>query len=230
MCGGMSKRFKADVPKVIYPINEKPMIIHILEKCYKIGFNKIIIVVGVYEELIKNTIKKYYNDDNIIYVRQEIANGTAGAILPCMNYIKDLNDVYILSGDVPFISVETIKNLKINSILITKLTNPYGNGRIIIENGKVIKIIEEKDCTDEQKLIQLVNCGIYHLSSNDIVKYLPLINNNNKSGEYYLTDIVELINNLNYYELPNSNLIEIYNINTMEDLQNAINIYNKKID
>lgn len=222
MAAGMSKRFKAPIPKIIYPINEIPMIVHIIKKCFMLNIEKILIVVGVYENLIKECISNYIsNTENIYYIKQQEANGTGGAIKACLDYIENYNDVYILSGDVPFININTLKSMSINSILTTKLDNPTGNGRII-KNNKFIKIIEEKDCSDEEKKINLINCGIYYLKVKDVLEYIPLLNTKNASNELYLTDIIQYIENINLVYLENR--LEIYNINTMDDLNEAIKI------
>jgi bifunctional UDP-N-acetylglucosamine pyrophosphorylase/glucosamine-1-phosphate N-acetyltransferase len=223
MAGGMSKRFKSETPKVLYPVFEKPMIIHIIEKCFSLHSQKIFIVVGKYEQKIKDCINNYdFDKTKIVYVKQNIANGTGGAIKECLDYIKEYESVYILSGDVPFISLNTLQNLKQNTILIAKLDNPTGNGRIINENNK-IKITEEKDCNESEKLIQYINCGIYHLYIRDLVNYIPLLNTNNASNELYLTDVIQYIENVQIYLLED--IKEIYNINTLEDLENALKLF-----
>ena len=223
MAGGMSKRFKSDTPKVLYPVFEKPMIIHIIEKCFLLDSQKIFIVVGKYEQKIRDCINNYdFDKTKIVYVKQNIANGTGGAIKECLDYINEYESVYILSGDVPFISLNTLQNLKKNTILIAKLDNPTGNGRIINENNK-IKIIEEKDCNSSEKLIQYINCGIYHLYIRDLLNYIPLLNTNNASNELYLTDVIQYIENLHTYLLED--VKEIYNINTLEDLDNALKLF-----
>jgi bifunctional N-acetylglucosamine-1-phosphate-uridyltransferase/glucosamine-1-phosphate-acetyltransferase GlmU-like protein len=140
-------------------------------------------------------------------------------------------DILILSGDVPLISINTLKNVldKENSLLITKTNNPTGCGRIIfnLENN-VEKIIEEKDCTEEQRKIKYINCGIYNMKLRVLLETINKITNNNVAKEYYLTDMIEIANNnnikINTYELPEDKTIEISNINTQEDLANVINL------
>jgi bifunctional UDP-N-acetylglucosamine pyrophosphorylase/glucosamine-1-phosphate N-acetyltransferase len=222
MAGGLSKRFKSDIPKIIYPVHDIPMIIHIIKKCFLLDIEKILIVVGIYEKKIKECVEKYIdNVENIYYVKQENADGTGGAIKACLNYIENYENVYILSGDVPFINIDTLKSLTVNSILTTILENPYGNGRIV-EKDNFIKIIEEKDCLDEEKKIKKVNCGIYYLQTRHLLEHIPKLDKKNASGELYLTDIMQYIENIDLIHLQNR--FEIYNINTLEDLENATKI------
>ena len=116
-------------------------------------------------------------------------------------------------------------------MLITELEEPKHNGRIIIENNLIKKIVEFKDCDEEEKNIKYINCGIYNFSISNLLKYIPLLNNKNKSNEYYLTDIIKMMSDdnieINYYILEKEKQIEIYNINTLEDLNDSINKINK---
>ena len=229
MCGGLSKRFLDEqdnnVCKITYSISGKPMIVHILETIQKLDINnKIFIVLSIkYSEEIINCVNKHItNKENIKYTYQDtLKNGTAVAILSCIEYLKKggYENTLILSGDVPYISSNTIKNLLHydNCIMITKLVNPFGNGRILFGNeNNVIEIIEEKDCDYIQKNINYVNTGNYYFETKNLINLIPLIKNENKANEYYLTDIVKLLNkydiHLNYYELLQEKQYEIYNI------------------
>jgi bifunctional N-acetylglucosamine-1-phosphate-uridyltransferase/glucosamine-1-phosphate-acetyltransferase GlmU-like protein len=132
----------------------------------------------------------------------------------------------VLSGDVPLISNNTLNNLyndQCNKLLVTELLDPTGCGRIILDNDhNILKIVEQKDCNDLEKNINLVNCGIYQIKVCDLLNLIPLISNNNKAGEYYLTDIIQLMieNNIkiNYYNLPQLSHYEIKNVNSQKDL------------
>ncbi len=256
MAGGLGKRMESDLPKVLHKVygiidqklvsNEfkfknkmigydsclKPMIIHVIDTSLKLNPKKIFIVVGAYKDIIEQTINEYIGPNDLIeYIIQEQALGTGHAVMCCLTRLQSYRNTktLILSGDVPLISENTIKNLlnEPNKFLITKLKNPFGCGRIILQNDKVIKIIEEKDCSSEEKNIQLVNCGIYQINSDILLKLIPQITNNNKACEYYLTDIVELmVKNfieISYYELNEYAQYEIKNVNTKADLESLNN-------
>ena len=255
MAGGLGKRMESDLPKVLHkvidPKNksiELPMIVHIIKTSIELRVDKIFIIVGKYKQIISKVIEDYlgtYADtdtNNLIeYVNQEPALGTAHAIkctLPSISKFADHNAL-ILSGDVPLISISSLKGLdgSNNKIMITKLTNPFGCGRILFdfanmanianEDKKIIGIREEKDCNEEEKKIQYVNCGIYQIKVIDLINLIPEIKNENKSNEYYLTDIVELMikNNIQIdtFELAESNQWEIKNVNTKKDLEELNN-------
>jgi len=232
MAGGLGTRMNSEIPKVLHLVKEKPMICHVIERAIEIGSHTILIIVGKYKEIIENEIAKYFSMNELmklIFIDQIEPKGTGHAISCCLNFLKKesidpYSNVLILSGDVPLIKLETIQNiLKLsNTILVTQLENPYGCGRILFVNNYIKKIIEEKDCTEKEKSIKYVNCGIYNFTVNTLLNYIPLIDNKNTSNEYYLTDIIEILSKLNillfYYDLPVKKQIEILNINTQHEL------------
>lgn len=234
MAGGLGKRMNSDLPKVLHKLNDLPLIIHILKTLIEIKPEKIFIIVGKYKEIIENTIKEYISlkfiEDNIIYIKQENPLGTGNAIQCCktilISYKNIINKISILSGDVPLIKSNTILNLLNNTkecnILTANIDEPYGYGRIILDNSNNIKkIVEEKDCNSDEKQIKLINSGIYSFNINIIIEYIDLIDNNNSQNEYYLTQIFELLvkNNITInYNIIN-NIIEITGINTQEQLK-----------
>jgi UDP-N-acetylglucosamine diphosphorylase/glucosamine-1-phosphate N-acetyltransferase len=250
LAGGLGKRMKSNIPKVLHLINDKPMIVHVVERAFELNPSKIFIIVGIYKQIINETINKYFNNDkiNVIhYIDQSIALGTGHAIkcaLPTLQQFSNNNDninnnyTLILSGDVPLISNKTLANLTnndTNKLLITQLYDQPNNGcgRIIFnKNNAITDIIEQKDCSTEQLHISYVNCGIYYIKTNILLELIPLIENNNCAKEYYLTDIVKLMNqynySLNYYELDQSNKFEIINVNTPHELIEANIFYSQK--
>lgn len=243
MAGGLGKRMESDLPKVLHKVTdpknkliELPMIIHIIKTSIELSVDKIFIIVGKYKKIISDTINNYLGSiiNNLIeYVDQEPAMGTAHAIKCSLPFIsKYSNDnALILSGDVPLISPQTLKGLEgeNNKLMITKLSNPFGCGRILFDENtnKIIGIREEKDCNYEEKKINYVNCGIYQIKVNDLINLIPKIKNENKSNEYYLTDIIELMiqNNIEIetYELEEDYQWEIKNVNTKKDLEELNN-------
>ena len=251
MAGGLGKRMESDLPKVLHhvicPTNTNksyPMIIHIINTSVKLGINKIFVIVGKYKNIIKKTIEEYIGINELIeYIDQEPALGTGHAIkctLPSILELEFSNEsALILSGDVPLISLSTLKGLdgNINKLLITELSNPFGCGRILFDNiacnNKIIGIREEKDCNEDEKKIQFVNCGIYKINVIDLINFIPLINNNNKSNEYYLTDIIGLmIQNfipIETFILEKNLQYQIKNVNTKKDLD-ELNNYIKNIN
>lgn len=244
MAGGLGKRMNSELPKVLHLINNKPMIVHVIERAIELNVYKIIIVVGKYFNIIKSTIEKYINSElcekKLNYVIQENPLGTGNAIMCCKNILGKLPDyiknVCILSGDVPLIRSETINNLLSNNdickILISKIEDPSGYGRIVVENNNIIKIIEDKDCNSEEKKIKFINSGIYSFNISILLKYIEKIDNINANNEYYLTQIFELIKKDNYIIGYNytDDLKEISGVNTKDQLYELEKLFNVEIN
>jgi len=111
--------------------------------------------------------------------------------------------------------------------------NPTGYGRIILNGSKFNKIIEEKDASEEEKKIHIINCGIYCIKSNFLTYNLPLLNNNNAQQEYYITDVIKLIQDNNnieidMFEINENKAYEVMGVNTPEDLELLKRIYSEK--
>jgi bifunctional UDP-N-acetylglucosamine pyrophosphorylase/glucosamine-1-phosphate N-acetyltransferase len=234
---------ESDIPKVIHKLAGLPMINHILHNLQKLkNIKQILIVVGKYRNQIQQAIESEVdlNLSNITYVNQLEALGTGHAIQCCISeLIKYPNsNTLILSGDVPMFStnsmINLINNLDKARIVITTNNNPTGYGRIIINDDKFERIVEQNDCTDEQLSILKVNCGIYSFNTEILCKWLPFITNNNKKHEYYLTDIVEIIKReenteIELYDLPTEKIIEVIGVNTISQLNELTNLMNKII-
>jgi NDP-sugar pyrophosphorylase family protein len=235
MAGGEGKRMKSSVPKVLNKVSGEPMIVRIVKKVTSLDVQKILVVCGKYEKDIKQCIETDMNlSDNrieIVYVQQYVPLGTGDAIKCCLPFLPHDKsvDVLIMNGDTPLIDKSIDEFVKTTSpcIMTTILDNPHGQGRIITNtfNGKFIKIVEEKDATQSERAITLVNCGVYKVSSYHLHQFIPQITNNNVQNEYYLTDICGMMQcMIHLYELPRDNQYELLNVNTMEDLHKAESI------
>ncbi len=234
MAGGEGKRMKTNIPKVLNLVGGEPMIARIVQKVSAIGVKKILIVSGKYEEQIKDATKHLDTDTtSLVYVPQSVPQGTGDAIKQCLPYLPSIKeeevDVLILNGDTPLID-EALDHFvafskhQAPSLMVTSLDNPKGQGRICKHpiTQRFDKIVEEKDASDDERLIQLVNCGVYFVGSNDLNKYVPLITNDNAQNEYYLTDICGMMRDtLTIFELPKSLQDELLNVNTRDDLCKA---------
>jgi UDP-N-acetylglucosamine diphosphorylase/glucosamine-1-phosphate N-acetyltransferase len=241
MAGGLGKRMQSETPKVLHRIRGLPMIAHLLLSIKQIqnhSIKKVLLVVGKYRSSIESTIFKYVDAEKIQFINQREALGTGHAIQCCRDELllhPPSTNVLILSGDVPLLSPVTmekmLEDLKTVRILTTKLDDPRDYGRIITnEEGKFHQIVEEKDATDLQRAIQYINSGIYAVNCGLLCRYLPLIRNHNEQREYYLTDIVEIIQQnegveVEMMEMGLSGQREILGVNTLEDLERLNKMY-----
>jgi UDP-N-acetylglucosamine diphosphorylase/glucosamine-1-phosphate N-acetyltransferase len=245
LAGGLGKRMNSETPKVLHHLCGKPMIIHIIEKVIKLNPKKIYIVVGKYKDIIKETVD-YYSIGlsaetttiiNIEYVYQETAQGTGHAIMCCEESLKEESPnakVLILSGDVPLIGENTINELINNKqkvvLLTTLLNDPFGYGRIKKKENVFERIVEQKDCDEEEKQIMEINGGVYCIENKYITEHISKLSNENKSTEYYLTDLLEIIKNdenerIQTLELKREKQYEIMGVNTPEQLQELEKVY-----
>ena len=224
LAGGLGKRMNSDLPKVLHKLNDKTLINCVIETANKLNPNKIGIIVGKYKEQIEESINETIEKcilSKIEYIIQDIPKGTGHAVQCASEFIKEYSRILVLSGDVPLITDYTLINM-INSnnkctILVNELENPAGYGRIVFDNSNKIKIIEDKECTNEEKSIKEINSGIYCFDSDLLIEHLPKLKCNNAQGEYYLTDIVSFYENVKVVKSENNN--EILGVNTSEQLQ-----------
>lgn len=234
LAAGHGTRMNSNIPKVLHLLHDKPMIVWIIETCLKLNPQKILIVIGPNGALIKDTIKQYIISDiisdKIAYVIQNNPSGTADAVYSTLPYLEAIPQFknLILNGDVPLLTEDTLRLLIETSAPLVvgtiKHPNPKGYGRIIMKDNKFHCIVEDKDCNDMEREIDLVNCGLYIVDRDILLTYLPKINNHNSQKEYYLTDLIKFSPQKEIVILPSSKLNEIYNVNTPNDLQHIHNI------
>ena len=192
LAAGFGTRMKSKTPKVLHNISGFPMIYYSIKEAKKLS-DDIKIVLYHKNELIKDEIKKYFSD--IEFILQDVKNypGTGGA-LRGLTYKYD--KVMILNGDMPLVGSDELSNFsKIEADIVMSvinLDNPSGYGRVVIKEGEVQKIVEQKDASKEELEIKAVNAGVYLVKKDILEKYIPRLNNQNLSKEYYLTDIIEM--------------------------------------
>lgn len=224
LAGGLGKRMKSDLPKVLHKINDIPMIVRIIKTTIEIQPRKILVVVGKFKDLIESTIRESI-DFPIEYVYQNEPLGTGHALQCCIPYLSEDGKVVILSGDVPMISkgsiLDLVERTEICGLIYTEVDCPKGLGRIRFENDQFHSIVEEKDCTEEERLIKYVNTGIYCIQSLSIKKYIHGIQCQNAQKEYYLTDLIGILrnySNISLFYLSRDKQYEVQGVNDPEEL------------
>lgn len=192
MAAGKGTRMKSTRPKVLQPLAGKPLLQHVLTTAKKLGSQKNIIIYGFEGRQVKDA----FANESIDWVEQAEQLGTGHAVQMALPVLPTDGKSLILSGDVPLIGVDTLEKLSNTdsrfAMLTINIANPFGLGRIVRKDGKVIAIVEEKDATDTQKQISEINSGVYCVDNAILHNYLKNLNNNNAQGEYYLTDIVKM--------------------------------------
>lgn len=197
LAAGQGTRIKSDIPKVLHKVCEKEMVNQVVDTIKKAGVDNINLVVGKGAELVKEKTA----DRGVSYSYQEVQLGTGHAVICAKDFLKENKGVVVVvCGDTPLIREETISKLfeeHINSnnsitVLVSKLDNPTGYGRIVSVGEEVVKIVEEKDCKPFEKDIKVINSGMYCFNTEELIDALGKLSNNNAQGEFYLTDVIDI--------------------------------------
>ena len=253
LAAGKGTRFRSKKPKVIHKILGKPMIHYVSLAARWANPEKLIYVIGHEKEQVKNAI----DCQSCVFVEQEEQLGTGHAVAQTKPYWEDFDGiVMILNGDLPLVEGETLKNAvkymdammrfegapaegghdyrneNIAGVVITTMVpNPLGYGRIIKDkNHRIIKIVEEKDATHEEQQINEINTGIYLFYAPYLKQVIDKLENNNAQGEYYLTDVIQLLNDMGkeVYALLVPDYTQFIGVNDRWDLAKAENILRMK--
>ena len=196
LAAGKSTRMKSKTPKALHEICGLPMLEYVLRACYGAGCDRILMVVGHGKEEI---IGHFGGDKRIHWIEQTEQLGTGHAARMCEGELKKhTGDVFILAGDGPLIRSEVLQTLlkahrddkAAASMATAVLDDPTGYGRIVRdEKGEFVEIIEQLEATAEQREIKEVFPSYYCVRTEDLLLGLSKLKNDNKKGEYYLTDI-----------------------------------------
>lgn len=229
LAAGKGTRMQSDLAKVLHPLYGKPMVVYPLELARAVGSEMIAVIVGHQADKIQETIK----GDDLVFVHQEQQLGTGHAVLQCRDVLQSFQGhILILCGDVPLLLPATIEALRDEhvsrqaavTVLTTLFDDPTGYGRVVKdESDTILKIVEERDATDDERKIKEINSGIYYVESDFLFDAVGRIGNNNAQGEYYLTDILEIASGMNYTakSFIIDDPLEVMGINTIEDLARA---------
>jgi bifunctional UDP-N-acetylglucosamine pyrophosphorylase/glucosamine-1-phosphate N-acetyltransferase len=198
LAGGKGKRMQSDLPKVLHEIHGTSMIEHAVEHVRSAGVDDVIVVVGYRRDLVMEHL-----GDRVRYAVQEDQLGTGHAVQQALPLLTGTSgSVIICYGDMPLLNPTTIRALiqaqtqpgVVGAILTVVLDNPPDFGRVIRDaDGRVLKVVEVKDCTPEQLLLKEVNVGVYCFDAEALQWALPRLTNHNAQQEYYFTDVVGLL-------------------------------------
>lgn len=198
LAAGQGTRMKSKLYKVLHPVCGKPMVEHVVENIQTLSVNRIVTVVGHGADKVKEQLGAKSE-----YVLQEEQLGTAHAVIQAETILGELEGTtLVVCGDTPLIRPETFKELfehhqKQNAkatILTAVAEIPTGYGRVLRDtNGQVSQIVEQKDASPEQQLVKEINTGTYCFDNKALFEALKLVKNENAQGEYYLPDVIEIL-------------------------------------
>ena len=200
LAAGVSSRMNTKLPKVLHEVCGRPMLAYVIDACRQAGIQQLYVIVGFGKEQVID----YFNDDkNIVWIEQKEQKGTGHAVMCCKEHLADFTgDTLVLCGDGPLIRAETLETLiekhqremSAATLATAILADPTGYGRIVRDNyGNIQGIIEDGDCSPQQKAINEVNPSYYCFKNKILFETLDKITPDNVKKEYYLTDALHLI-------------------------------------
>ena len=197
LAAGEGKRMKSNIAKPLQQAAGKALVEWVLDTAEETGSDENIVVIGHKAEDVKA-----YLGDRAKYAYQYEQLGTGHAVMQGIESIKDVDGtVMVLYGDSPLIEAETLKRVREDhskkmraATVITAIADePYGYGRIVRENGEIVRIVEQKDASEDEQKITEVNSGMYFFDIQKLKESLSKITNDNSQGEYYITDVIEIM-------------------------------------
>ncbi len=228
LAAGQGTRMKSDLPKVLCPILQRPMISYVLDALEAVEIERSLVVVGYRSDEVRQQLA---DRNNLEFVEQTERLGTGHAVQTCVDLFREHSGaVLVLTGDSPMVQPDSLKQLidryeqeKPSCILGTlHKDDPTGLGRIIRDQGgQFTGIVEEKDATEVQRSITEVNMSTYLFRGPDLIMALSQLTNNNRQAEYYLTDCPGILveQGMQVEALPVLQPCESLTINTIEELQ-----------
>jgi bifunctional UDP-N-acetylglucosamine pyrophosphorylase / glucosamine-1-phosphate N-acetyltransferase len=225
LAAGKGVRMRSDLPKVSHMVLGKPMIVRVLETVEALGLDDIFVVVGYKSDIVKAQCQGF----NVTFVEQKEQLGTGHAAGQAAPYINNDSTVLILNGDMPLISTDTLQEFisshKDNrsasaTILTAVLPDPDSYGRIVRDNGgRVVKIVEKKDATEDELAIKEINTGTYCFNSKELFDALNQVRPDNAQKEFYLTDVIGILTGkgLPVYAHKAKDPNEVLGVNTIEE-------------
>jgi bifunctional UDP-N-acetylglucosamine pyrophosphorylase/glucosamine-1-phosphate N-acetyltransferase len=241
LAAGKGTRMRSDLPKVVFPVGGRPMVCAVVDACLAAGCGRIVVIVGHKQELVRDALKDYAN---VEYAVQSEQLGTGHAVQCAASLFAAESaspgfESLVLCGDGPLIRSETISAVlerhrtahAAATLATSVIDDPTGYGRIARDaSGRFLAIVEHKNCTPEQLRIREVNPSYYCFDTAELIGALKSVRRNESSGEYYLTDVPELL-------LKSGKRVEVIeavppedvlSINTPEDLAKVDAIYRSR--
>src|SRR5690348_8855046 len=206
LAAGEGTRMRSATPKVLHPLCGRPMVLHVVDALAELPLERIVIVVGHGAERVTKTLQdQLVTEVPVEFVEQRVQRGTGDAVSVALTLFDDLDaedDILVLPGDAPLVRAETIARLATEhrvqdaaaAVLTAVVPEPFGLGRILRnKDGRVERIVEETDATDEERAIDEICTSIYCFRRGLLAPALRRLSPENAQGEYYLTDAIGVL-------------------------------------
>ena len=194
LAAGQGKRMHSDLPKVLQPLSGRPLLAHVIDAARALEPAAIHVVYGHGGD----RVRAAFPDPDLVWCLQAEQLGTGHAVAQALPAIPDDHTVLVLCGDVPLVRHETLRRVVAAAdgglaLLTARVDPPTGYGRVLRDaRGRVTRIVEERDATDEERRINEINTGLMAMNAANLRRWLARVTNDNAQGEYYLTDVIAL--------------------------------------
>ncbi|KPB01388.1 bifunctional UDP-N-acetylglucosamine diphosphorylase/glucosamine-1-phosphate N-acetyltransferase GlmU [Ahrensia marina] len=236
LAAGKGTRMKSDLPKVLHPVGGLPMVMHAINAAKTAGTDKLAIVTGHGSELLDDALKANGIDAQTCIQKEQL--GTANAVDAARSVINEgFDDVIVMFGDTPLVRPETLIEARakleagVDVVVIGFETeNPFGYGRLVVKDGQLTAIVEEKEANEEERAITFCNGGLMAFNGRTLGGLLDKIDNNNAKGEFYLTDAVAVANTQGLQvEAMVASEEDVLGVNNRAELANVEQIWQQRV-
>lgn len=229
LAAGMGKRMHSSLPKVLHQLAGKSMLEHVITTARALKPEKLVVVCGHGGEIVRQKVTA----SDLVYVTQQPQLGTGHAVMQAVPELDETVPTLVLYGDVPLIGAASLTRLAAAAgndklgILTVEMDDPTGYGRIIREQGKIRRIVEQKDGNAEELAVHEINTGIMVIPTVPLKRWLSALTNDNAQGEYYLTDIVAkaVSENIDIVSVQPDSFRETLGVNSKSQLAALERIY-----
>jgi bifunctional UDP-N-acetylglucosamine pyrophosphorylase/glucosamine-1-phosphate N-acetyltransferase len=225
---------KSDLPKVCHNLGSLSLVERVLKSCLFVEPSRCLVIIGYQGERVKKTLEAF---ENLEFVEQTEQLGTGHAAQQLIPHLEGFTeDLLILNGDVPLLRHNTIEQLlkthqahkNAATLLTAQLPDPKGYGRVFCDAQNLLQqIVEDRDCTADQKKNRRINAGVYCFNWPQLAKVLPKLQTNNDQKEYYITDAVNYLEQVMAVDVEDYQ--EILGINDRKQLANAYEILQTRV-
>jgi bifunctional UDP-N-acetylglucosamine pyrophosphorylase / glucosamine-1-phosphate N-acetyltransferase len=239
LAAGRGTRMKSDLPKVLHTLGGKSLVEWALASAAELELSRRLVIVGYQGQLVQQTLEqnRAQGDLPIEFVEQREQLGTGHAVQQIIPHLQGFEgDVLVLNGDVPLLRSSTLTHLlnihrthqNAATILTAQLPNPAGYGRVFCNGQNVVQqIVEDRDCSTAQKQNCRINAGVYCFRWSDLQTVLPQLTPENDQKEYYLTDVMQMMDPVMAVDVADYQ--EILGINDRRQLATAYDILQTRI-
>ena len=207
LAAGQGTRMKSDLPKVLHTVDGVPMVRYVIDTVHNAGIERVVIIVGYKAERVREAcvVHDTGDDNSVEFALQSEQLGTGHAVMQAKEALDGFDGtLVILNGDVPGLRASTLTQFveehdasgATATVMTARLDNPAGYGRIVRgEDGSLLRIVEHKDGTDDERAIDEINSGLFCFDASSLFSALGRAGRDNVQNEYYLTDAIETLRN-----------------------------------